>query len=74
MFGTKKIKICKKCSGLDIKELKGRLDSKDYGFGCLQKCLRKNAELEGTVFGLINGEFVVCNTKEEFFVKIANIG
>jgi hypothetical protein len=73
VFGAKKIKICKKCSGLDVTELKERLNPKDYGFGCIQKCLWKNAELKGKFFGIINGELVVCDTKEEFFVKTANI-
>jgi hypothetical protein len=74
MFGTRKIKLCKKCSGLTASELEGRIDPKDYSFGCIQKCLRKNAGLKGKVFGKIKGEFVVCDTKEEFFAKIANIG
>jgi len=74
MLGTKKIKICKKCSRLDVKELKGRLDLKDYSFGCIQKCLGKNVELKGKVFGIIKGEFVVRDAKENFFAKIANIG
>jgi hypothetical protein len=74
VFGTKKVKICKKCSGLDVKELKERIDPKNCGFGCIRKCLGRNAELKGKIFGIIKGEFVVCDTKEEFFVKIANIG
>jgi hypothetical protein len=74
VFGTRKIKICKKCSGLDVKELKERIDPKDYSFGCIRKCLDKNTELKGKFFGVINGEFIVCDTKEEFFGKIANLG
>jgi hypothetical protein len=37
---------------------------------------KKNMELKRKVFGLISGEFAVCNsnTKEELFVKIASIG
>jgi hypothetical protein len=74
VFGPKKIRICKKCSGLDAKELKERVDSKHCSFGCIRKCLGKNTELKGKVFGIIKGEFVVCDTKEEFFVRMANIG
>ncbi|MDR1531108.1 MAG: hypothetical protein LBS62_02805 [Clostridiales bacterium] len=76
MSAAKKIKICKKCSGLDVKELKEALDPKDYSLGCIQKCLSKNAELGGKIFGMINGNFVVCDTKEEFLAeaKIAATG
>jgi hypothetical protein len=73
MFGTKKIKVCKKCSGFDVNELKEKFTSKDYSIGCIHKCLNKNVELKGKVFGLIKGDFVVCNTKEEFFEKLENI-
>jgi hypothetical protein len=31
-------------------------------------------ELKGKMFGLVKGEFVVCDTKEEFFGKMANPG
>ncbi|MDR2793911.1 MAG: hypothetical protein LBB61_09665 [Treponema sp.] len=73
MFGAKKMRVCKKCSGFDVNELKERFASKDYSTGCIHKCLNKNAELTGKVFGLIKGNFVVCDTKEEFFEKINNI-
>jgi hypothetical protein len=38
MFGQKKIKICKKCSGLDVNELKRRLDPKDCNFCRIKNC------------------------------------
>jgi hypothetical protein len=72
MFGVKKIKVCKNCSGFDVNELKGKFPSKDYSIGCIHKCLGKNLELKGKVFGLLKGELVVCDTKEEFFERIEN--
>jgi hypothetical protein len=72
MFGVKKIKVCKKCSGFDVSELEGKFSPKEYSIGCLQRCLcwDKNAEFKGKVFGLLEGELVVCDTKEEFFEKL----
>jgi hypothetical protein len=67
MFKIKKIRVCKKCSGFDVNELKGMFASKDYRTGCIHKCACKNTELTGKVFGWINGNFVVCDTKEAFF-------
>lgn len=34
-------------------------------------CINKNPALAGKVFGFLNGSFVVCDTKDEFFAKIA---
>ena len=69
----KKVRVCKKCSGFDVKELKGLLDEKEYSTGCIGKCLKKKPKLEGKVYGYIDGEFEVCDTKEEFFAKIKAI-
>jgi hypothetical protein len=33
----------------------------------------KHPELAGKVYGFLNGEFTVCDTKEAFFAKIAQI-
>ena len=73
MAEVKKVKVCKNCSGFDVAELKGKVKTKDQSTGCIGKCLKKNPELEGKVFGFLNGEFVVCETKEEFFAKIEEI-
>lgn len=70
---AKKIKVCKRCSGFDVKELKGFAPAKEYAVGCIGKCARKCPELSGKVFGLINGELTVCNTKEDFFAEIKKI-
>ena len=67
MAEMKKVKVCKKCSGFDVAELKGRVKSKEYTTGCIGKC----GKHQGKVFGYLNGELVVCDTKEEFFEKIA---
>jgi len=73
MAEMKKVRVCKKCSGFDVTELKGKVKAKDHTTGCIGKCIAKNPDLEGKVFGYLNGEFTVCGTKEEFFDKVAAI-
>lgn len=71
MAEPKKVRVCKNCPGFDVTELKGKVKSKDYTTGCISKCLSKNPELKGKFYGFLNGEFTVCDTKAEFFAKIA---
>jgi hypothetical protein len=71
MAEPKKVRVCKKCSGFDVAELKGKVKSKDHTTGCIGRCLGGNPELAGKVYGFLNGEFTVCDTKEEFFEKMA---
>ena len=73
MVEPKKVKVCKRCSGFDVAELKGRVKSKDYSTGCIGKCAGKFPELEGNVYGFLKGELVVCDTKEAFFDRIAGL-
>lgn len=73
MAEVKKVKVCKNCSGFDVTELKGKVKAKDHTTGCIGKCAAKCPELAGKVYGFLNGEFVVKDTKEEFFAKIAEI-
>jgi uncharacterized protein YuzB (UPF0349 family) len=65
----KKVKICKRCSGVDPRELKEyskKINCK-LEFGCIAKCRQKHPELSGNYFGLIDGDFISCSSKEEFF-------
>lgn len=71
MAEVKKVRVCKKCSGFDAEELKGKVKTKDYTTGCIGKCASKNPDLNGKVYGFLKGEFTVCDTKDEFFGKIA---
>ncbi|NLG25882.1 MAG: hypothetical protein GX558_11030 [Clostridiales bacterium] len=73
MAEVKKVKVCKKCSGFDVAELKGVVKAKDYTTGCIGRCESKHPELKGKFYGFLNGEFVACDTKSEFFRKIAAI-
>ena len=69
----KKVRVCKKCSGFDVDELQGVLKPEDYSTYCIGKCLRHNPKLQGKVYGLLDEKLVVCDTKEEFFAKIAEM-
>lgn len=73
MAEVKKVRVCKKCSGFDVAELKGKVKTKDHSTGCIGRCQSKEPELQGKVYGFLNGEFTVCDTKEVFFEKIAAI-
>lgn len=73
MAEGKKVRVCKKCSGFDVTELKGKVKSKDYSTGCIGRCCSNSPELEGKFYGFLEGEFVVCDTKDELFAKIAEI-
>jgi len=73
MAEPKKVRVCKKCSGFDVTELKDFVKVKDHSTGCIGKCLPKCPENAGKVFGYLNGEFTVCDTKEEFFGKVKEI-
>ncbi|MDF2543687.1 MAG: hypothetical protein K0S47_3405 [Herbinix sp.] len=73
MAEMKKVKVCKKCSGFDVTNLKGKVKTKDYSTGCIGRCAAKEPDLEGKVYGYLNGEFVVCDTEDEFFGKITEI-
>jgi len=73
MAEPKKVRVCKKCSGFDVTELKGKVKTKDHTTGCIGRCLNKEPDLKGKVYGYLNGEFTVCESKEDFFAKIAEI-
>ena len=73
MAEVKKVKVCAKCSGFDVTELKGKVKVKDHSTGCIGRCASKNPELQGKIFGFLNGNFTVCDTKEEFLAKVAEI-
>ena len=71
MAEVKKVRVCKRCSGFDVAELKGKVKVKDCSTGCIGQCAGKHPELAGKVYGYLKGTFTVCDTKEEFFDKIA---
>jgi len=73
MAEPKKVRVCKKCSGFDVTELKGIVKAKDHTTGCFGRCRSNHPEFEGKVYGFLNGELTVCDTKEEFIDKIKAI-
>ncbi|MCI8388362.1 MAG: hypothetical protein HFE63_07875 [Clostridiales bacterium] len=73
MAEKKKFRVCKRCLGFDVAELADKVSADDLSTGCISRCARKHPELAGKVYGFLAGEFVVCDTKEEFFAKIAEV-
>ena len=73
MAEPKKVRVCKKCSGFDVTELKGIVKVKDHTTGCIGRCLSNEPDLAGKVYGFLNGEFTVCDTKEVFLDKVKAI-
>ncbi len=69
-----KVEVCKRCSNFDMKELKESSREMNYKLktGCIAKCKKKHPELSERYFGLINGQFISCDSKEEFFLTIKN--
>ena len=73
MAETKLVRVCRKCSGIDVSELKGLLKAKDYTTGCIGRCGFLATGLRGRVFGFLSGEFMVCRSKADFLTKVAKI-
>ncbi len=62
------VKVCKKCSGFDVKELDGIVGNDHYKVDCIGVCKKKRDKKK--FYGKINGEIVTCDTKEELFSQI----
>lgn len=65
-----KVRICKKCSGVDIEPVKGFVGEEGVSKGCIGKCLHRSAELKGTCYGYIDGKFEITLSQKEFMEKI----
>jgi hypothetical protein len=70
MANSVKVRVCKDCSGFDRKEIEKIAGAKDLTVGCIDKCESDFPELKGKFYGFIDEDFVVCETKDEFFKKI----
>lgn len=61
MFGKKHIKVCSKCSGINIKELDGLIGNKNYTVGCIGVCEKDRNKF----YGKVDGNVIECNTKDD---------
>lgn len=73
-MGNTKIRICKKCSGLDIDQLKNEYGEESVSKGCIGKCRHRSPELRGTFYGYINNEFEIALSERDFLRKISESG
>ncbi len=68
----KKVKVCKRCTDFDPKELKAH--AKEAGcslkFGCIGTCKKKHSAPKTAYFGLIDKHLVVCDSPKEFFKEM----
>jgi hypothetical protein len=71
MAEAKKIKVCEKCSGFDVTELKDKV--KDHTVGCIGRCAEKHPHLTGKILGILNDTYTVCDTIEEFYGIITEL-
>ena len=69
-MSEKKVRICKKCSGISMEEIKNHSCEKEFSYGCIGKCLHRCPELKGTYYGYINGSFEITLTEKDFLDKI----
>lgn len=67
MAEVTKIEVCSNCSGLDVKTLKGKGEVKT---SCIGHCSKKCPELDGKVYGFINGVFIVRDSAAEFIKSV----
>lgn len=66
------IKVCKKCSHVEEADLKAYVEGLGgtAKFSCIGKCIRKCPELTDKVHGKIDGQHMVCDTKDAFYAEI----
>jgi hypothetical protein len=66
MAARKKVKVCKKCSGITPEEMAEHLDTKDFTMFCIAEC----GKHEGKIAAYVQGELAVFDTKEAFFATV----
>lgn len=70
---VKKIKVCKRCSNFDKKEIKEFAKENGYKlkFGCIGKCNKQDhPELKGKYFGLIDNQLYIASSKKDFYEQV----
>lgn len=71
-MGIEKIKVCGKCSGIDIDRLREELKNSDCKIkvGCIGHCRKDKKELKNKAYAIVDKELVVCDSEELFFSKL----
>lgn len=65
------VRICKKCSGIAPKDLKGVVDKKHRKTGCFGVCAKKHPELKGRVYVKVDGELMARDSKKKLVRALA---
>ncbi|ABS20771.1 MULTISPECIES: hypothetical protein [Bacillus cereus group] len=68
----KKIKVCKRCSNLDVDKIKiyGKELNYKVKVGCIGKCSRSCPELTDKFVGRLDKQFIICDSQEEFLKQM----
>lgn len=65
------VRLCKKCSGIKAKDLKGAVDKEDVRCGCFGACRKKHPELKGRVYVRVRGGIVSAGSKKKLRRSVA---
>lgn len=68
-MGKPVVKICRKCSGIKPKDLKGVLPKDTWKEGCVHACVKKS-DRSDRVLARIDGKLVVASSKKDLIAKI----
>lgn len=60
---SKSVRVCQRCSNLNIDKLKRIVGSDNVKIGCVSACRKDKTQF----FGRINGVYTITKTEEEFF-------
>lgn len=71
-MNMEKIKVCGKCSGIDIDRLRKHLKHTDCKIkvGCIGHCRNDKKELKNKVYAIVDKDLIVCDSEDEFFSKL----
>ena len=59
---TKLVRVCLKCSKINVKRLKEKIGEENVHIGCVGACRKDRLYY----FGKINGVYIMTETEEEF--------
>ncbi len=62
------VKVCKHCSNIQIENLQKVISSDDIEIGCIEHC----EEHPEKVYGLIDGQLVVCDDESQFITIVSS--
>lgn len=68
---AERVRICKKCSGIAPKDLKGVVDKEQRKTGCFGVCAKKHPELRDKAYVKVGRELIVADSKKKLVRAVA---